>query len=277
MPTPDTASAVSTPFYQWDTIPWQHEEVEVNTGIPIDSIFKPRELSDTLLRQSLFSPTALQPQHSVLEPRPHTGVPSWMFLLLTALCALTYLYYYMRKIKLRELPSALFDHRAMDRIVRNNNLGPFRMAPMGLMAVTTLCCAAHQSLVPDSGFGVLALAVAAVAVFYSLRWALLRVIGNVFYSSDAVGAYITSSYFYHLAYATAMLPLLFLLLSLPWGNNVVLYVIAGLTILSFLLRTARGLKVFLTFSKSFSFYLFFYLCTVELVPAIVAAKWIFTL
>ena len=59
---------------------------------------------------------------------------------------------------------------------------------------------------------------------------------------------------------------------LPWGNGVVLDILAGLIVVEFIVRLFRGMKLFLTQSSNAHFYLFYYLCIVEFIPILVLIK-----
>ncbi len=274
MPDADTTIAL-LPFYQWDTTPAPMPEAEVNVGLPLDSLFRPHDVAEPVYRQSMFVPSAIAPEHHQLLPRTNTAQPAWVFVLLMALVALVYLYYRIRKIKPAQLPQAIVDHRAMDRMVRDNNLVPIRLMSIGIFTMAVLATVLHQEAMADTGFGGWALLTVVLSAAYMLRLGLIRLLGNIFDRQEAVSTYITSNYLYHLALTTLALPLLPLFIYLPWGNDVVFYILSGLAALCFLARLIRGLQVFLTFSKGSSFYLFYYLCIVEIAPLVILAKWFF--
>ena len=89
--TAQTAEIVR-PFYLWDTTPYPlPEQTEVITGIPLDSIFPPRELLPPVVRPSLFSHTTLPLTHDDLQERANTAPAPWLFaaLLMTLLIAIS--------------------------------------------------------------------------------------------------------------------------------------------------------------------------------------------
>ena len=233
------------------------------------------EVNDTVLRPSLFTGHGFAVQHDNLVARPDTAVPVWVFGLLLALVVLTTLYYRACKLRFSTLMPLLFDSRAMDRTLRNNNLNSrYQFVPMGLLMLSCLLLPVHQTALVKTGLGGYLLLVAAVAALYLLRNGLLRLLAVTFDNSSAVDAYITSNYLYHLALATLALPLLFLLTYLPGGGSTVLYLLAGVVLLELVMRLFRGLKIFLTQSSGPYVYLFYYLCIVEVTPILVLIKWI---
>lgn len=274
MPEADTI-ATTTPFYLWDTaaVDTVQEVHEVDLGIPLDSIFRPIDRPEPQLRQTLFTHHGMAVQHEQPIMRHNDAVPVWTFVLLMILTVLAFIYYNSRKIKLNELLKATFDHHATERFVRSCNMSrPWALAPIGLLLTAVLSVVAYQSAMTHTGpMGYLLLA-AALGAGYMLRNGVMRLLGNIFGNQEAVASYIISNYLYHLVLTTALLPLLFLFVYMPWGNNAVLVIIVVLVALTFILRISRGVKIFLTNSKDSSFYLFYYLCTVEIVPILVMTK-----
>ena len=274
MPTIDTTQTAQ-PFYLWDT-PYQlPEQAEANVGIPLDSIFPPRERQAPVVRRSLFTHTTLPTTHDTLQQRHETAPTAWVFVYLVALCGLLFLYNSRHKLHITDLLRSTFDRRAMDRLVRGNNLSGAGLIPMGLFAVSALSLLIYLQAMAHTGFYTCLLVAAALAALYLIRNAVIHFLGNVFEDTDATTAYITSNYIYHNLLAIGLVPLLLLTAYMPWGNDAAFYTAAGLTALCLILRLFRGLKLFLTLSRSHSFYLFYYLCTVELIPLLVAAKWFF--
>lgn len=276
MPTLDT-TLHAIPFYQWDTtaIDTVVQVQEVNLGISLDSIFPPIDRPEPQQRQSLFTHHGMTVQHEQPIVRRNDAVPAWMFVVLMVLTVLLFVYYKARKISIGELLKSTIDSHAADRLVRSCNMVRVStLIPAGLLTVAILGVAVFQAAMMHTGPGGYLLLAGGIAVAYLLRNALVRLLGNVFDSKDNVTAYITSNYLYHLVLATVVLPLLFLQVYMPWGNMAVIYVIIALTVLVFVMRLARGIKIFLTNSKGSSFYLFYYLCTVEIVPFLVLIKWL---
>lgn len=272
MPDTDTIN-MPIPFYLRDTAAMPPIEQEVNTGITWDSIFPAYEQEEPQLHKSLFTHHGMPVEHSTLKERPDVVAPAWIFVLLLALTVLVFLYHHARKIKFGELLKSIMDRRAMDRMMRECNLiRPVQFVPVALLLSATIGMALHNVAMQNTGFGGYMLVSIAIAVAYLLRNGVLRLIGNVFESRDAITAYITSNYLYHLVLTTTTVPLLFLQVYLPWGGDVATYAILGLVGLSFVVRVVRGVNLFLIFSKGFRFYLFYYLCTVEIVPVLVVAK-----
>lgn len=278
MNTPDTLSLSQTAFYQWDSIPYPIEEHTPDPGVAADSCYSiylvRGESTDTLARPSMFTGHGLDQIHGDMTIRTFLGLESWIFVLLVALTALLTLYYRQHKLRMTELLQSLFDSRAMDRMLRNTNLSrTIQLVPIGLLVVAVVVLPVHLVAMSHTGAMGYLLLWAIVAGAYLLRNGVIRLLGAIF-EDHTVDTYITSNYIYHLALATLVLPLAFLYCYMPFGHNVIGYGLLGLVLLEFLLRLFRGMKLFLTQSTASHFYLFYYLCIVELVPILVLIKWL---
>ena len=268
------------PFYQWGAYP-DAEEAVPDVGVAACDTFNLYFLPDSTLksipmeRPSLFQEHSFVKQHDDLQARVDSTAPVWVFGVLIALVALTTLYYRNAKLRFGSLVPSLFDSRAMDRTLRNNNFNSrSRFVPMGLLMLSGLMLAVHQTALVKTGFWGYLLLVAATAALYLLRNGLMRLLAVIFNNSDAVGTYINSNYLYHLALNTMQLPLLFLMIYLPTGRTTVMYVLGIIVVLELTIRLFRGLKLFLTQSSGPYIYLFYYLCIVEVTPFLVLLKWI---
>lgn len=278
MTTADTLDLAQTPFYLWDSLP--HDSATAATA-GVDSCYTEflvptaDTAHDTVERPSLFAGHSLVPQGRVLAPRTDTATPPWVFPVLLALVAVVTLFYRLRKLRLHDLLTALVDSHAMDRLQRNNSLlHTSQLVPMGLLMLGSLALPVHQMAMAKTGFIGYVLLTATLAAAYLLRNGLMRLLGNVFENEGPVGTYITSNYLYHFVLASVILPVLFLLLYLPYGTTALLYVLGGLLALEILARLIRGLQLFLTHSSGPRFYLFYYLCLVEIAPFLVLINWI---
>ncbi|MBR4774030.1 MAG: DUF4271 domain-containing protein [Bacteroidales bacterium] len=273
MTTPDTLNLTTLPFYQWDTFVPVLEEADMGVyQSMMDSIFREGDSAVQQQRPSLFREHTLVPHDTHLLVRPDKSSPSWTFVLLVFLAGLLCLYYRVHKITIGHLLHSIVDSRAMDRMLRGNNMTrTVQMVPMGLLLIASLALpvAYFTDRLPFASY----LTLSAVAMLaYLLRNLLLRILGTIFDDNAAVTTYITNNYLYHLVLASVTIPLLFLFFYLPWSNEVVLDILAGLIGLEFVMRLFRGMKLFLTQSSNAHFYLFYYLCIVEIVPILVLIK-----
>ena len=268
----DTIAYTATPFWQWDSVPLSDGTVQLD--VPYDSIFQPREAMDTVFRKSLFQRHSLQVQHTDSLMRPDTTEPAWIFVTLILLTALICLYGKLRKIRPLTLLKSLINHRAMDRMVRDCNLNrSIIMLPMGLLLVAAVCMPIHRMALQHTGVGGYLLLFLGVSLLYMLRNGIFRLLGNTFENKHGVALYMTNNYFYNLMEATVTTILLYPFFYLPGAQATMLIVIGAFLAFAFVIRFVRGVKVFLTLKNSSCFYLFYYLCIVEITPILVVIKW----
>lgn len=260
-----------------DSIPYIIADSNVATeaehqciGLTLDSLFPHRDIAPETLRESLLNGHGYAACNNGLIARTSPDVSVWILATVLAVSLLLFLYYRLRKISLADILRSVIDHRSMERIIRNSNLTPARLMPIALFVAAETAMAIHRYAL--SGAATLPILAIALALAYLLRNALFRLLGNVFEEKQAFGIYITNAYFYHLALATLIIPFLFLQIFVAQIAPAAFYTICGLVALCYTMRIARGLKLFLTFSKSFNFFLFYYLCIVESIPLLVLIK-----
>lgn len=269
----DTLDLTLSSFWQWDIVSCEEETKEVNTGIPLDSLLQRYEVQPLVSRKSMFHGHMLQVEHRDTLSRAGAGEPVWVFVVLVMLSGLLCLYYKMRKLKPLALMKAAVDGRALDRLVRDCNLNRgVVMLPMGMLLVLAATLPVVRRVAPEAEWWVYVAAATATGLLYVVRNGLMRFLGNVFERRHEVARLITSNYVYHLLEASVLTLGLFLHFYLPLAGTVVLWVLGGLLLVGMVMRMVRSTKIIFTQSNGSSFYLFYYLCTVELIPAVVAFK-----
>ena len=272
---PDTLDLTLVPFYEWDTFVAPKNDDEVNVGVSMmDSVFAPRETPQPVLRQSLFRGHTLKVTDNKYINRETTTPPAWIFAVVLLIIALICYYYRRHGLNIRTVVQMIFDNRAMERTLRENNLmHNIHLIPIGMLATIPLSVAIFHMAMMETGivgFGILALLLTAA---YYVRWWIMRMLGATFNNGTAVNLYIINGYLYHLLLATAVIPPLLLQLYLPDAKEIVFYIIAALVAIVFIARIFRGMRLFFSNTHTSYLYLFYYLCIVEIIPILVLIKW----
>lgn len=272
--TADSRDLTLLPFWQWDTaVAEQPPTREASVGLTLDSLLPHREVPEAMPRPSMFRHHQLQVEHGAAMPRNAGGEPVWVFGALVLLSGLLCLYYRIRKVKLLLLLKSTVDGRALDRLVRDSNLNrDVVMVSMGLLLMAAVALPAVRLLWPGADWWAYVAAAAGLGLLYVLRNGLMRFLGNVFERRQEVSRYITCNYVYHLVEATVAVPLLYFHFYLPSGGMPVLVALAVMAGVAFVMRLVQGVKIFLTHANGVGFYLFYYLCIVELVPVVVLLR-----
>ena len=273
MPQADTITFNELPFYQLAEPYPTPEEAETNTGIPLDSIFRPCDAPDTVYRRTLFTGHKLSPQHSGLQERPQLTAPGWVFVSLVLICALLRFYFSSHKLKLSELTKNTVENGSPDKAIRGQIQG-VAFLPIVVLLTSALGTTIWFMAMRQTGIVGYLLLVLALTAAYLLRNGALGGLAAVFDQEQAMSAYITGNYVYHLLLTIVLTPMLFALVYIPGIATGMTIAIGSVTALTFLIRLIRGIKLFLTNSKTFSLFLFYYLCIVEIVPYLIALRWI---
>ena len=275
MPETDTIQQPDSllPFYQWPS--YTQDTVDTGTGVLFDSIFRPCNADSLVVRPSLFTGHSLAPQHDSLANRPQTAAPAWLFAVVVLLCTLLCLYCRGRKIKFGELMKSTVDVRAAERLLRNLTQGRIST----LMPVSPILCAAlamvvwNMTTMHDTGFTGYMLLTLGLTAAYLLRNGLLRLLATIFDQQATMTIYIGGNYLFHLVLAGITVPLLFAVVYIHAAATVAAWCIGLMAALVFVMRFIRGVQLFLTNTKNFSLFLFYYLCTIEMTPLLVLLKW----
>ncbi len=276
MPQTDTIQPVDSllPFYQWSGQYEVSQTTEPVTGVPLDSIFVACDSTVGVERTSMFTGHGLAPQHDTMILRTRTEMPAWVFVVIIALCALLSLYYRTRKVKVAELLKSTIDMRVTDRILREAGLKHSgSQVPVALLLTSSVAMLIWAMAMPDSGIGSYLILALGLSVAYLLRNGLLSGLAAVFGQRNTMMAYISGNYLFHQLLTLIVVPMLFIVVYIPIAAKVGTIVVVVATALIILLRYIRGIQLFLTKSKGVSFFLFYYLCIVELIPLLVLLKW----
>jgi len=111
---------------------------------------------------------------------------------------------------------------------------------------------------------------AGIVIWLLFRLFLIRLLGWTFRNFEVTSQYLMSSMAYHFIIGIALLP--FLVINAYTHSDVILYLSLGLAAILFLLKLIRGIVIGLGDTKFSIFYLFFYLCTVEILPVLAIVK-----
>lgn len=264
---------LALPFYMIGEAYAQPENNEVNVGIPVDSLFRPCDAPDTVFRTTLFTGHKLVPQHDILTERPVTAPPSWVFAVMVGICAFLYIFYHNHKLRISELLRSTVDGTSPERVMHTNVQG-LAFLPIALLLSCALAMTLWIAAMRPAGFVGYLLMTVVIAVAYLLRNGVLTLLASVFDGRQTMDTYIVGNYGYHLLLSTITAPLLFAIAYIPNATDVVSIAIAVLTGVVFVMRFINGCKLFLTKSKNFSFFLFYYLCIIETIPLLVVLRWI---
>ncbi len=234
----------------------------------------------TVWRQSMFTEHSLQVHSSSFVQRDVQRPSSWIFLLLVMLCFCVAVFYRNHRITFKQILSALFSVSELERITRECNFSSHakRMPAIILYAVTSSILAYScilffsPSFAPENSFVFFYTILVFFIATIFLRNVFTRMLSKAFLCVSEASSYLLSNDYFQLASATVMLPILFAVVYIPGLNTTAMLFLLALPALLFFIRIVRGLQMLLASPKSNHFYLFYYLCTLEIIPLVVLYK-----
>lgn len=115
---------------------------------------------------------------------------------------------------------------------------------------------------------------AVVFILYPLKALLVKMLGWVFKSPEMVAEYTFNIFLLNKMLGLALIPITLLLAYLSFGQMILINMGITLIALSFLYRLYRGYYIGRVSSRLSQFYIFLYLCTLEILPLVVTARYI---
>ncbi len=186
-------------------------------------------------------------------------------------------YYYLKRLKL--LMYSLFKRSSALQLLRESPVHAHQsfipLMTIYLITMTVLLHQVMQIFSPGSstGFSGLLLYAELLGVYlalFLLKIMVIMLISTIFKNEETGMEYIQTIIIFNLAIGILLLPLL-LLIVYTWPQPMI-FVTAGVVLLIMFLRFIRGIAIGLSDTKFSLFHLFLYLCTLEILPLVIAAK-----
>lgn len=243
-----------------------------------DSFFTPIEKAEPVLHKSLFTHHQLPVRTSHEINIHHQGASGWFFgvILISVFLICSYLHH--KQIKMLDLLQSAIDHRALDRLLRDTNLThSLDLTPIALINLIPIALVGYYAFLPHSSFILwdiahFLLTLLACYILYFTRNGIIRFLGNAFNNAESVHTYLSSNYIFHILYGIVATVFSFFVLYTGSVGQTFLYILLGTLGLLLVARVVRGMLIILTLSKTSKFYLFYYLCILEVVPIVIIAK-----
>ena len=239
---------------------------------------------DSLLIKIESAPNYLThlPKPAMVDPKP--ALPQgggWIFFfLLAGFILLALLRYYYDK-KLRQVISAVFSRSAAHHLVREGgiirNQAFIPLLTIYLLSISILIYEVMNFFMPDAGslirqFTLFSQIFLAILLFNLVKIFFIRLGGFIFRNSDTALEYIQNIFLYNLFVGILLLPML-VLVTYTY-KEIFIYITLALICLIFIGRFFRGFFIGLSESKFSLFHLLLYLCTLEILPIVVIAKFV---
>lgn len=188
-------------------------------------------------------------------------------------------FYYQKKMGL--LFSAVFSRGAANQLIRETSMFRFQsflfLLAIYLVSVTLLLHQAFRYFDPGGADSfrdmiLYLVIVGAFILFFLIKITLIRLAGFIFKNPQTASEYIQNMLIYNLFGGIVLLPLILLIHYGP--GEIFLYIAFGIMAILMVLRFIRSIFVGLSDRKFSLFHLFLYLCTLEILPVLIIAKFV---
>ncbi|MBR1792731.1 MAG: DUF4271 domain-containing protein [Bacteroidales bacterium] len=252
------------------------------SGMPLEhnSVDSSSNTIDTIItHNSLFAGHELQVVNDAPLPRSANHTDGWMTVGTILLAITAYLYLYSHRLKITQVIKAIFSQSYFEFIQREKMMhhAIHFLTPTILCAITLAfySLALHQTYPETNSISaaweVLLLAIGGFLLLV-IRNGLIVFLGQVFDNRTATSRHIRISQLCQLMLSIVMMPLLLLRYSMHLTAELYIQLISIPIAIILLIDFIRGVLIILTHPQKTNFYLIFYLCSVEIGPAIVLAK-----
>ncbi len=216
------------------------------------------------------------------HPQPTNRENSdWIFFtLLLAYAAFIWVKVFYNKI-FEQISQAFFNNRITNQIVRDENI-LVQKASVLLTIIFNLVASLfiYQVSViyawnPDyvgTGFNRFLIFAFAISFVYTIKLAILKIIGHIFQIDKAIAIYIFNVFLINNLLGIVLLPVLTFISFSHIYNEYGVYLAVVLSGSAFLYRISRGALIGIGYSRFSILYLFLYLCALEIAPLIVLVK-----
>jgi hypothetical protein len=230
---------------------------------------------------SFFTKHELMPKNQNPMPAPSINAV-WMFyvlLLLVAGFTWVKVFYYRT---LEHILGSFVSKTMSNQMVRDENLllqkasvlltGVFYIgAALFIYQVSTF-----YNFIPDffgTGFSRFLIIALMVATIYSFKFFILKIVGFIFKIDKLIAAYIFNIFLINNLLGIILLPVVIAIaFTNPTYALILLRVTIVIAIFLYLFRLMRGIMIGLSYSVLSGFYLFLYICSLEIVPLLIIIK-----
>ncbi len=229
-----------------------------------------------LSQSPVFMSHELKPGKFQPIAREQTG-NDWTFLLLFVCVILfTWVQVYYRK-RFIQIFQSVFSEKRVHFLIRDGRLFneqiTLALGFIFVMAFSLFLFLINKFIIGLSlgnGFFLFIKIVLALTGFILIKFLLIQLIKAIFLTREATSRYVLNSLIFDLTLGVVLLP--FLIFITYTGSDMLIYLSLIIISITFIYKLLRGFVIGLNYSGFSLFYLFLYLCTVEVLPVVVVVK-----
>lgn len=241
------------------------DTVAVKQASLIDLLFK-----NHLLQFDFFYPQTLD--------KP---VADWFTVsLLIVITAVTFLKVFYSKIFFQIL-KAFFNNNTANQIIRDENLLVQRASILlSIICYLVLALFAYkgslyfqvENTYLGKGFALFLAIALFIAIAYSVKMIVLKFLGGLFYINKPVTAYIFNLFLINNVLGIVLIPVIIFFAYLPVYTDILLYSGLIIVLLFYIYRLVKGMISWTGSTHMNLFYLFLYICALEIAPLLILSK-----
>jgi hypothetical protein len=239
----------------------------------------PAPFNGDTLAPSIFGQHQLQPTH--LKPIVHLTNYDYLvsLILFISFCAFVWLYITNAK-RLQQLIKGFYINRSGNQASRDDysafNRTGFLLSLLFLLTIPLFAgqVAEYSGITPRMSRTSMYVTISGILIsMYLVKYIVIRLSGFIFRVSKEAQDYTNAMFVFINLLGLFMLPVVICLEFVKQVNPVVFIYTGGFFMIGFLcIRLLRGIVIGLSSNRVSKFYLFLYLCTLEIVPFVILLK-----
>lgn len=242
-----------------------------------------QQLSTNLIntRPSMFAPHLLKIKH-MQQQTLNTYSTDWILITLLLCISLFAWIYYSSSKRIKQIFNAILSNRSINQLSRDGDLFKERITiPLTLNYLVTFSLfvffiihhfanlKVNNLFTVFSFFKLLAL----ISLLVLVKWSITSFIGFVFKNNNASNILLLNGLIFNIVIGIMLIPLNIFLIytNLSISANILYFGIFTILIIN-AIRYYRNIIIGISYSKFSQFYLFLYLCTLEILPLLIIIK-----
>jgi hypothetical protein len=218
-----------------------------------------------------------------IEPLPFVaGQPDWIFWVFLSMAILFAWIQVFSGTHVLRILFAMFSLNQLNQLIKEGFQFKNRVTPGWLYiyvaSIGMLLYQGIQFFIPQNnllfqGFGLFVILAALVVAFWLIKVILIMILGFIFRTMPTTKLFLLNIFDSVALLGGILFPLLIVTVYLK--SEMLWFVCLGFVFLASLFRLIKGLRIGLSLRKFPSFFLFVYLCTLEILPVLVLGKLVF--
>jgi hypothetical protein len=231
-----------------------------------------------LFDKSIFSPHLLQSKYSLPKEKPVTN-PEWTSALIITCFFLFAIAQYGYFKRVQQIFKAFFTNRLFNQFSRDGGFLTERVSMFlfssYVLAFSLFIFNAYRLYLPIPEFPFMNFflflkIIIAMLIYYLVKVGIFSISGYIFRANKNVSDYVLNLYLFGQVTGVCLLPVI--ILTTYFDNKFMIYAGIIILLMLYIYSLFRGIVIALTKAKISVYYIFLYLCTLEILPLVLLVK-----